>query len=478
MSKMATASFQERKRAIFQLRKGKTMEEVAQNMGRSLYWVWKCHNRYQAEGWTGLQDRSRAPKKHGNQLPTEIREAICETRMELEVEGELGKGLKYIGGRAIRTRLKQNNVKPLPSISSIERVLRDSGLVRHKSKTPEPKIDYPHLRPDAVHQLCQIDIVPHFLQGGQRISCFNAIDVVSRYPAGQAFAQRRSVDAAEFLIYVCQKIGISKYSQVDNESCFNGGTTHQYVLGKVVRLALEIDTELVFSPVYHPESNGFVERFHQDYNRHVWQDTYLEDIDKVNQQAQQFFERYRDRLDHSKLNGLSPRQLHYSPPPQTLADDFKMAAAKLPLREGRIHFMRRVSNEGLVRVLNVNWAVPEFDPCRGVWVTIDFQVADATLSIFDQAPDVKERQCLISYPFPLDEPVLAREDMDEVACRLTSKQSTHSNGQAEKLCQPNPRDTSLSGISDDTIVIPHGFDELNCCLHHSPFHISHFLSMY
>lgn len=280
---MATATFQERKSAIFQLRKGKTMQEVAQNMGRSLYWVSKWHNRYQEEGWSGLQDRSRAPKNHGNQLSPVIREAICETRLELEVEGELGVGLKYIGGRAIRTRLKQNNVKPLPSISSIERVLRESGLVRPQSKMVEPKIVYPHLRPNAAHQLCQIDVVPHFLRGGQRVSCFNAIDVVSRYPTGQAFTQRRSVDAAEFLIHVNKEIGLSKFTQVDNEGCFSGGTTHKYVLGKVVRLALELGTELLFSPFYHPESNGFVERFHQDYNRHVWQNTYLANMEKVTQ---------------------------------------------------------------------------------------------------------------------------------------------------------------------------------------------------
>ena len=462
---MATTTFQERKSAIFQLRKGKTMQEVAQNMGRSLYWVSKWHNRYQEEGWSGLQDRSRAPKKPGNQLPREIREAIYETRLELEVEGELGLGLKYIGGRAIRTRLKKNNVKPLPSISSIERVLRDRGLARRKAKMVEPKINYPHLQPIAAHQLCQIDVVPHFLQGGQRVSCFNAIDVFSRYPTGQAFTQRRSVDAVEFLIHVWQEIGVPQYTQVDNEGCFSGGTTHKYVLGNVVRLALKVGTELLFSPFYHPESNGYVERFHQDYNRHVWQNTYLDNMEEVNQQAQQFFERYRNRLDHSKLKGLSPRQLHHLSPTQIVANDFKTAAAKLPLREGRIHFIRRVSNEGLVRVLNVDWVVPEFDPCQGVWVTIEFQVTGATLSIFDQAPDVQERQCLIAYPFSLDEPVLLHEKVETVGCQPPSKQLF----QVKAPVPINPVDTVTK--SEDV-------QELVLCWHHSPFHISHFLSMY
>ena len=406
---MKTSTFQERKLAIFQLKKGKKMEEVAENMNRSLFWVSKWNKRYQEEGWTGLQERSRAPKQHGKQLPMEIREAICDTRLELEVEAALGIGLKYIGGQAVKTRLKVNGVKPVPSVSSIERVLRETGLVQQKTKPPEPEIRYPCLRPIDIHQLCQVDIVPHFLRGGQRVSCFNAIDVVSRYPTGQAYAQRRSLDAVQFLIHLWQEIGISKYTQVDNEGCFSGGTTHKHVLGKVVRLALTAGTELLFSPVYHPKSNGFVERFHQDYNRHVWEDTYLENIAEVNQQANWFFDLYRKRLDHSQLDGQSPQQLHHHSCPQKVADELVVTEAKMPLREGRVHFMRRVGEDGQARVLNVNWTVPEFDPTKGVWVTIDFKATGTMLSIFDEAPGRQERECIISYPFPLNEPVLTQE---------------------------------------------------------------------
>ncbi len=85
---------------------------------------------------------------------------------------------------------------------------------------------------------------------------------------------------------------------------------HKYVLGKTVRLALAVGTELLFSPVYHLKSNSHVERFHRDYNRHVWEDTYLKDIANVNEQAQWFFRLYRERLDHKELNEQSPRQLH------------------------------------------------------------------------------------------------------------------------------------------------------------------------
>lgn len=467
INRMITASFQERKLAIILLKKGKTMQEVAESMERSLFWVSKWNKRYHDEGWIGLQNRSRAPRNHGKQLSLEIREAIRDTRLELEVEAALGIGLKYIGGQAIKTRLKTNGVEPLPSVSSIERVLRETGLVPKKEELPKPKIIYPHLRPSIAHQLYQVDIVPHYLQGGQHVPCFNAIDVVSRYPTGKAFARRRSLDAMEFLIYMWKKVGIPKYTQVDNEGCFSGGTTHRYVLGKTVRLALAVGTELLFSPVYHPKSNSYVERFHRDYNRHVWEDTYLEDIANVNKQAQWFFELYRERLDHKELNEQSPRQLHEQVAVQKLDVHFEKVTTKLPLYEGCIHFLRRVSDNGQVSVLNVDWKLSEFDVLKGVWVTIDFRITGATLSIFDKAPDIKERQCLKSYPFPLREPVLPQNKHKIMVDSITIQESNSSPLKhfSEDECGESCFEDSACAESD-------------VYLQHDTFHAPYFLAMY
>lgn len=403
---MTTDLFTERKIAVMQLRQGKTIEEVAHSLNRSTGWVSKWKHRFEQEGWHGLKNHSRRPKQSGRETAPTMKSAICQTRLELEAEAELGTGLKYRGGRAVRTRLKQKEVTPLPSIPTIERVLREAGLTKPQEKIARPSVTYPHLQVTEPHQLVQIDIVPHFLQGGQRVACFNSIDVASRYPTGRAYEQRRSQDAADFLIHTWQEIGIPAYTQVDNEGCFSGGATHPYVLGKVVRLALHVGTELTFSPCYHPESNGFIERFHQDYSRHVWQDTYLADLTAVNQQGEHFFSQYRQRQDHCRLAEQTPDQWHQRQSATLLAPDFQMPTKKMPLRAGRVHFMRRVSPDGTVRVLNVEWAVPHFNPLQGVWVTLELSPVAATLTIFDAAPDAAERKQLAAYPFPLKESVL------------------------------------------------------------------------
>lgn len=397
----------EREKAVHLRRLGHTTAEVATELGRSPQWVRTWWRQYQQSGWAGLSEKSRAPHQHGRRLSPEVRQAVRRARSELEAEAARGIGLKYIGSRAIRTRLKKWKLKPLPSVRSIERILEESKMTRPKQS--QPTIDYPRLQPSQAHHLCQVDHMPHYLQGGQKVYCFNAIDVVSRYPTGQVFTNRRATNACAFLIHLWQTVGLARYTQVDNEGCFSGGFTHPYVLGQCVRLALLVGTELLFSPVGHPQSNGTVERFHQDYQAHVFQDTYLADVAAVQAQADAFFELYRHSEHHAALNEQAPALLHQqSAAPRLLPADFRRPEGQLPLYAGRVHFMRRVQPNGAVSVLNVEWSVPEPKPDQGVWVTLELSPEAASLTLYDAAPDQPTRTCLATYPFPLQEPVLAR----------------------------------------------------------------------
>jgi transposase InsO family protein len=398
--------YEERKTAIHLLRSGRSPTEVAQELNRSVGWVYKWQVRHKQESWAGLQGQSQAPKRHGRRISSEVRQAIRQARSELEAEAADPKNLKYIGAPAVQARLDQdqNKVAPLPSLRTIERVLTAAEMTNRHSSASKPKIEYPRLRPAHPHHLIQVDIVPHYLLGGEAVACFNALDVVSRYPTGQALAQRRATDAVAFLCHVWQEIGLPHYTQVDNEGCFSGGFTHQAVLGQVVRLALWVGTELVFSPVRHPESNGTVERFHQDYDNHVWE-VRLQDRLHVNERGADFFQNYRHSRHHSRLNGQTPAEVHQRRPPKRLPTNFELPAGKLPLTCGQVHFMRRVNPKGAVSVLNLEWNVPDPHPNKGVWVTLDFTLNGATLHIYDAAPDIANRSCLAAYPFPLSEKV-------------------------------------------------------------------------
>ncbi len=397
--------YEQRKTAIHLLRSGMSKSEVAQELDRSVSWVYKWQQRYEQEGWVGLHSRSRAPQHSPNRILASVRQCVREARSELEAEAATRQGLQYMGAPAVQAKLKKKKVCRIPSTASIERILRAADMTRPDQSKGEEKVIYPRLHPTQAQQLYQVDIVPHFLRGGQAIACFNGIDVVSRYPTGQAYERRRSQEAAQFLIQVWQEMGIPQYTQVDNEGCFSGGFTHPGVLGKVVRLALHVGTELVFSPVGHPASNGNVERFHQDYDQHVWKDTDLGNRSEVQAQAELFFSDYHHSRHHSALRGASPAEVHQRITPRKLSPDFHLPTYKLPLTEGRIHFMRRVNPDHTVSVLNLTWSVPDAKPDRGVWVTLELNTSGTTLRIYDAAPDALQRTCLVEHPFPLKEAV-------------------------------------------------------------------------
>jgi hypothetical protein len=323
----------------------------------------------------------------------------------LEAEAQDKDKLGYIGANAISGQLQTSGCQFVPSISTIERVLHRAGVTRPWIPKSDTEIRYPHLSPTAAHQLTQVDIVPHYLTGGESIACFNSIDVVSRHPAGKQYTGKRSVDAQDFLVHTWHELGLSEYLQMDNESCFSGGYKHPGVIGKAVRLALFVGIQPIFSPFYHPESNGFVERFHQDYSAFVWEKEHLENLAAVRQRSALFFSNYRNSHHHSALAGKSPLEVHQATPVRRLPANFTLPDI-LPITSGQVHFMRAVDKNRNVLILNKTWSAGLGVPNQGVWATLSLTPKGAALRIYDSAPDTPGRRCLAVHPFPLNEPVL------------------------------------------------------------------------
>jgi transposase InsO family protein len=399
------ADLEDRKALIHLLNSGKTPREAAQVLGRSRGWAYKWKDRFEQDGWAGLQAHSRTPQHIARQTATEIRQEIVRIRCELEAEAEAPDSLGYVGADAIYGRLLHQGIKSPPAVSTIERILRHAGKTRPRLPQAEKEVVYPHLKPSGVHQLIQVDIVPHYLTGGESIACFNSIDVVSRNPAGKQCANKRSRDALDFILHTWRELGLSDHLQMDNESCFSGGYKHPGVIGKVVRLALYVGVQPVFSPYYHPQSNAFVERFHQDYSDFVWKKEHLENLAAVHQRSALFFPNYRNSHHHSALGGRSPLEIHRAVPVRKLPLGFS-PPNPLPITAGQVHFLRAVDENRNVLILNKVWSAGLGVPNQGVWATLFLKPGGATLRIYDAAPDAQKRCCLAEHPFPLKEPVI------------------------------------------------------------------------
>jgi hypothetical protein len=407
---MGKADDSQRQTLIHLLRSEKTPAEAVKELGRSVSWGYKWRARYRQAGWEGLKEQSRAPHRIAHKTSEQVRQAILRTRSELEAQALLAEKLAYIGAYAILGRLRSQGMSSPPGVSTIERILRQAGVTKPRQPKLEKEVEYPTLHFNAAHRLTQVDIVPHYLQGGTSIACFNAIDVASRYPAGKQYENKRSGEATDFLVHVWHELGISDYLQMDNESCFNGGYKHPGVVGQAVRLALYVGTQPIFSPFYHPESNSYIERFHQDYSAFVWKKVLLGNLADVRQRSRLFFPDYRHSHHHSALGGKSPQQVHSQTPVRKLPAGFSILK-KLPITEGQVHFMRAVSKERQVLILNKIWDVKLAEQDQGVWATLFLTPKGARLRIYDAVPNAQNRRCLAEHPFPLKEPVVPLKNM-------------------------------------------------------------------
>lgn len=169
-----TSLEQKRYFAIDLLEQGYSVQDVARITNKSGVWVRKWRKRYQEQGRDGLKEKSRAPHtRHG--YTDKIRQEVIPMRKNLVANSKGVGALKYIGAPAIRSELKRQGMTDYPSVATIERILKAAGLTGKKQQEKPPKIQYPHLKPTQPHTLMQVDIVPHFLRGGQKIACFNLI---------------------------------------------------------------------------------------------------------------------------------------------------------------------------------------------------------------------------------------------------------------------------------------------------------------
>ena len=79
-----------------------------------------------------------------------------------------------------------------------------------------------------------------------------AIDEHSRFPFARPCRQRSAEEARSFLLEVVSLVGIPQYVLTDNDTCFTARVFEA--------LCSTLNIQQRFSPAYHPQSNGKVER--------------------------------------------------------------------------------------------------------------------------------------------------------------------------------------------------------------------------
>src|SRR4030066_2078867 len=151
---------------------GESPQSICASLGKTTRWLYKWVSRYTPDDPTWYEGQSQRPLTSPYRTPAEIEELVEMVRLSL-----YNKGL-FCGNQAIQWEMIDMEVQPIPSLSTIGRILRHRELTHRRTGRYIPKgKKYPNLPALLPNQTHQVDLVgPCYLTGPIRFYSLNAID--------------------------------------------------------------------------------------------------------------------------------------------------------------------------------------------------------------------------------------------------------------------------------------------------------------
>jgi putative transposase len=390
-----------RREAIRRRLQGERPCDICRDLGRSRRWLERWWARYLADPSADVRDRPHVAHRVANRTPDSVREAILRLRRAFEKADTPRTRFGLIGRRAIRAELTRLGTEPLPSLSTIQRVLSGHGLTR-RGDSGEPAY-YPGpvaCRPDCIHAT---DIITRRLRGGSVVQNFHTVDEVTHAVVMSQFAAKTSALACQHVLKSWEILGLPHMQKMDNEHPFSGGQTHPRVIGRLVRLCLFVGVEPLFVPYYEPKRNGWVEGFHAVWVKGFWSRYEFASLEDVQRQSTSFSRWYATRYVPPAIEPDTPEQRRHGVRPLLLTQRRRaLIPERVPITAGRIHFLRKVDAEGRVVLLNEVWPVAQRLAGQYVWAMVE--TAQQRLTFWHKAGDDARWRRVGSRRFPLPEP--------------------------------------------------------------------------
>jgi transposase InsO family protein len=265
------------------------VSEVAERYGVSRQTVHAWLARYEADGLPGLADRSHRPQHRPWQLDADVAAKICDLR----------RSHKRWGPRRLRHELGLKGVDPLPSRSTVYRVLVREHLVQAKPRK-RSRSSYRRWERPAPMDLWQLDITGSvFLADGSEAKVITGEDDHSRYcviakvvPRGTGRAVCQAF-AAALVEYGCPDQVLT-----DNGKQFTGKFNRPRPTEVLFdRICRKNGIEHLLTAIRRPTTTGKLERWHQTLQRECLEE-HEPPADLA--AAQALVDAFRDEYNHER----------------------------------------------------------------------------------------------------------------------------------------------------------------------------------
>lgn len=377
--------------------KGIAPHRILDKVRRSRVWLSKWLKRFEQQGAAGLRSQSRRPEHMPSACAPRIVRLIVQTRRRL-VKQKVG----LMGARAIQRELRKVLDRQTPSLTTINRVLHLHDLVP-RALDPAPAY-FPKPLRTLDGTLHALDWTCRYLEAGFKVYAFHTLNLRTRACCQTIAADKRSETVRRHCLDTWTSLGIPDFLQLDNDAAFCGGYKVPRVFGQFVRVCLYCGIELIFLPVAEPARNGEVEELNGLWAHPFWQRRRFTSFVQVVRASPTFVDWYMTDYAPPGLAGSTPQQAQRRQAAHRLtARQIARLPEVLPLTAGRIHFIRKVTPEGAVTVLNETWAVSRRLAGQYVWVTISTHCR--RLEIWYQRSAHHEWHLRKTYPYDIAETV-------------------------------------------------------------------------
>jgi transposase InsO family protein len=307
---------------------GRSKSEVARDYGVSRRWVQTLVARYQSEGETAFEPRSRRPHSNPRHIPDGVEDLIIALRKELAEAGH------DAGAETIAWHLSKRTGS-CPSIATIWRVLARRGFITAQPHK-RPRSSWRRFEADLPNEVWQADITHCPLADGTDAEILNIIDDHSRLLVGST---ARTIFKAGHVVadlhQAMNRHGRPERMLTDNGAVFTG---HFRGRGWVAleRELVALGIGLSHSRPYHPQTCGKVERLHQTLKNWLTRQDPAIDITGLQTQLDTFTDYYNHQRPHRAVGRRTPAQAWESRPRATPTRQGQTFSEHFRVRKDRV----------------------------------------------------------------------------------------------------------------------------------------------
>lgn len=311
------------------------------NISRPTGYKWL--KRWEKQGVTGLDDKSRRPHQPANLTPRSIEELVVQARNQHPGWG--GRKIK----RWLADEINRNNIeldiREIPAASTITSILERNNLLdppdSSTRKKPWKRFEYPH-----PNDLWQIDFKGEFVLIDDTL-CYplTIVDDHSRYNiALYACPNQRREAVQPHLVDCFQRYGLPVATLFDNGNPW--GTPIRYDDGrpyytKLNAWLIRLGITVIHSTPGKPQGKGKNERFNGTLQAELLRFNWFNDLHQAQHKFDQWRDEYNGERPHESLDMNVPAS-RYQPSKRSYPTYLQ------PIQSGPADQVRKVSNNGRI----------------------------------------------------------------------------------------------------------------------------------